>query len=135
MPVTCQEICGDGWTTVYPCDNAFNIAYDGCDNNCLIMSNFVCQITPNQATICSYTGVLDMQLVSFVSKKYNAFEMKIHIFPPLYAFHLTPSSEFSKIFAIDNSNFDVTSVVYNEAESTILFVGEMKDIILSDDSI
>lgn len=38
------------------------IPYDGCDDNCNIMSNFICNIS-NQSTICSYNGNISAKLI------------------------------------------------------------------------
>lgn len=136
VPRICWEICGDGYTTEHSCDNALNINYDGCDNYCQVMPDFVCNVSNvTGGTLCSYTGVLQMQITRFYKNPVaNDFSMTVKIFPPLYILSQNSQTEISNIFAIVNtSSLAVSSVSYNSLTSELMFQGEVTGALSSDD--
>ena len=85
QPQICKEVCGDSWTETYACDNAKDVPYDGCDNNCEIMENWECHVNAEGVTHCSYIGEYEVSDPIFSSPNPETGEItvKVSIVPPL----------------------------------------------------
>ena len=63
----CQEICGDGFLYILPCDDGNTLSGDGCSSTCEVETNYTCQGgSPTSASICSYNQPITLKLVSTI---------------------------------------------------------------------
>ena len=120
LPPICKEaVCGDSVTTTLDCDNALNEPYDGCDDNCEIMPDFLCNVT-NGSTVCSYTQPLQLSFVQLKrSGSSNNFKLTLAVQPPLYVLKASGQSEISALFNLSVPNFTIGGVVYNAQDGTL----------------
>lgn len=93
MNIDCNEVCGDGITFSYPCDNWLGILFDGCTDACQIEENFSCQVN-NTITTCSYNGTVTIELVDIELDRVSGFYIiTLIVTPPLYAYKISFDNE------------------------------------------
>lgn len=130
VPTRCPDlICGDSLTIAKLCDNAVGIPYDGCDDNCQVMTDFNCTVDTNtESTLCSFNGSLAMQVTSFKRVRLeNRLIVKASVSPLLHVFKLSTQSQNNAMFSAAMDNTEVKNITFDAATSELTIELEMTD--------